>query len=130
MDIAKALVFVQEYMTKNAKVVAAQMTEAGLVPAYRAKAHSAAAGRVMSHLAMNGVDELEMNAVNMTTLFHSLANHSAWRQKFEAAGIFPKAQSDGKVVDPAKAQDKVAKMIAALEKEQGAAMPEMAQPTE
>lgn len=118
MDIKNALEVVSEYMTRNAKAVAEQMGKDGLVPSYRSKAHSAAAGRVIAHLLMNGVDELEGSVANMTVIFHSLANHSAWRQKFEGAGIFPRSE-EAKKKDPAKVGDKLAKMMAELEKQQG-----------
>ncbi len=118
MEMNKALEKVSEYMVRNAKAVSAQMTADGLVPSYRAKAHSAAAGRIMSHLLLNGEDEVEGNAANMTVLFHSLANHSAWRQKFEGMGIFPRSET-AVAKDPAKAQDKVAKLMAELEKASG-----------
>lgn len=115
MDMNKALEKVSEYMNRNAKAVAEQQASDGLVKHYHAKAHSAAAGRVIAWLLTNGEDEVEGNAANMTVLFHSLANHSAWRQRFIAAGFFP-ATTESKEKDPAKAQDKVAKLIAELEK--------------
>lgn len=121
MEMNKALEKVSEYMLRNAKAVAQQMTKDGLVPSYRAKAHSAAAGRVIAHLLTNGEDEVEANAANMTVLFHSLANHSAWRQKFEGLGVFPRSES-AKEKDPAKAQDKVAKLMAELAKQQSTAV--------
>lgn len=119
MTIEQALVKAQEYMEKNARVVAEGMTKDGLTPQYRAKAHAAAAGRIMSHLLTNGVDELEPSAVNMTVLFHGLHNHSAWRQKFEKKGIFPQS-AEAKAKDPAKVQDKLAKYMATLAEETSA----------
>lgn len=34
---------------------------------------------------------MEVTTQNLGDLFHALYNHSAWRQKFEKADIFPKA---------------------------------------
>ncbi len=110
MTIQEAVAKVHDYMERNARAVAEGMAKEGLVPSYKAKAHSAAAGRVIAHCFGQG---LEVNEVNATVLFHSLANHSAWRQKFEKKGLFP-ASGEKKEVDPKKAQDKVARLMEEL----------------
>lgn len=55
---------------------------------YEARCHSAACGRVISKAIAGG---LEPSQANMGELFQAIANHSAWRQKFEKLGIFTKA---------------------------------------
>jgi len=61
--------------------------------AYKAKMHAALAGYAMAKELAAG---LEPTAENLAALFHALYNHSAWRQKFEDAGIFPKAKERAK----------------------------------
>lgn len=69
--------------------------------AYTAALHSSAAGIAIAR-AFEGDDALELTPKNVTTLFHALYNHSAWRQKWEKAGLFAKASErslDGLVED-------------------------------
>ena len=73
-------------MTVQAKAIAKAATDGGLVPHYSAKKHSGAAGKYIAQCVEDG---LKMDAMAATLLFHGLANHSAWRQKFTKAGIFP-----------------------------------------
>lgn len=73
---------------------------------YTALLHTNAAGLAMKKTFVDG--GLEPTAVNYAGVFATLHNHSAWRQKFEKAGIFPKAT----------ARD-VTDQIASLEEELG-----------
>lgn len=121
MDMVIALEKLASFMEKNARAVAEGMAKDGLVPRYAAKTHSAAAGRFIAWCLTNGADEMEPSEGNMTVLFHSLANHSAWRQKFEGMGIFPKAvkEDDGKTgtseeEKKRKAAEKVARLMEEL----------------
>ena len=54
---------------------------------YKAELHRAAAALALEK-AM-GKFKLEPNARNLATLLGMVDNHSAWRQRFEKAGIFP-----------------------------------------
>lgn len=70
---------------------------------YSADLHYGAMGVAIAKLVKAG---LEPSAANIYALSKALANHSAWRQKFEKQGLFPKA-------GPAAATD----IIAELEEE-------------
>lgn len=61
--------------------------------AYKAEMHAALAGHAMAKELAAG---LEPTAGNLAAMFHALYNHSAWRQKFEKDGIFPKAEERAK----------------------------------
>ena len=90
----------EAFMTVQAKAIAKAATDGGLVPHYSAKKHSGAAGKYIAQCVAEG---LKMDSMAATLLFHSLANHSAWRQKFTKAKIFPEAvkaaavEGEGKV---------------------------------
>lgn len=56
--------------------------------AYEARLHAALVGRIIANRLNDG---MQANDKNFAALFHALYNHSAWRQKFEKEGIFPKA---------------------------------------
>jgi hypothetical protein len=102
-NMDEALAVIPAYLERNARQLAAQMVADGLTPRYSSKSHTAACGAVLAAI-LKGVDA---SAVNMTILFHSLANQSAWRQKFEGLGIFPEAEKkdkEGKLVDKAKSR--------------------------
>jgi len=61
--------------------------------AYTAEMHSTACGLAMRQVFFpaNG-EAFEPTATNVADVFHALYNHSAWRQKFEKAGLFPKKE--------------------------------------
>ena len=90
----------EAFMTVQAKAIAKAATDGGLVPHYSAKKHSGAAGKYLAECVKDG---LVLDAMAATLLFHSLANHSAWRQKFTKGKIFPEAvkaaavEGEGKV---------------------------------
>lgn len=83
-------------MTEQAKAIAAASTELGTVPHYSAKKHSGAAGKYLAKVVEEG---LVLDPMAATLLFHSLANHSAWRQKFTKAKIFPEVEKEEKSAD-------------------------------
>jgi hypothetical protein len=113
MDMIQAIEFIGVKMEENAKAIAEQMKVDGLVPSYKAKAHSAIAGKLIAKVVEDGV---AASAINMTILFHSLANHSAWRQKFEGKGIFPKAvTAEGEGKGKKTAADRLAALTAEFE---------------
>jgi len=110
-DMAAALELILSFMDRNAKAVSEKQKAEGKTPHYAAKIHAVAAGKVMAAIVAKGV---QPTAENMTILFHSLANHSAWRQKFEGKGYYPKAEKAGSAADPKKATDKLAKLGAEM----------------
>lgn len=55
---------------------------------YKADMHRSAVGYAMAKAFADG---LPMTAGNLVGLLAMLDNHSAWRQRFEKKGIFPKA---------------------------------------
>lgn len=94
-------------MTEQAKAIAAASTELGTVPHYSAKKHSGAAGKYLAKVVEAG---LVLDPMAATLLFHSLANHSAWRQKFTKAGIFPEVVKEAAVGANGEAKPKVSKL--------------------
>lgn len=86
MTLEVAINGVEAFMTEQAKGIAKASTDLGTVPHYSAKKHSGAAGKYLAKVVGEG---LVLDAMAATLLFHSLANHSAWRQKFTKAKIFP-----------------------------------------
>lgn len=96
MTLDQAINGVEAFMTEQAKAIAKASTELGTVPHYAAKKHSGAAGKYIAKCVAEG---LVVDAMAATLLFHSLANHSAWRQKFEKLGIFPQAVKAEKSAD-------------------------------
>lgn len=54
---------------------------------YTAELHASACGFAIAKTLKAG---MEVNSANCGALFHALYNQSAWRQKFEKAGIFAK----------------------------------------
>jgi len=88
MTLDDAINGVELFMTEQAKAMKVAAEASGLVPHYSAKKHSGAAGKYIAKVVEEG---LTLDAMAATLLFHSLANHSAWRQKFTKMGIFPEA---------------------------------------
>ena len=85
------------------------------VKVYSADKHTNAAGlalkKVLAPAALadgTPADAVELTSANLAMLFHALYNHSAWRQKFEKAGLFEK-----------KSERTVGDAIAELEEEVG-----------
>lgn len=105
MNIEEALNGVEAFLTAGAKAIAAKQEADGLVKHYEAKKHSGSAGKYIAACLAQG---LVLDAMGATMLFHSMANHSAWRQKFEKAGIFPAAVKEAKAGDGATAAPKTA----------------------
>lgn len=93
MTLENAINGVELFMTAQAKAIAEASTALGTVPHYSAKKHSGAAGKYLAKCVAEG---LVLDPMAATLLFHSLANHSAWRQKFTKAGIFPEVVKENK----------------------------------
>lgn len=74
-------------LAETMELVARAQADKG-VKVYTAATHAAGVGIGMSKALQAG---MEPSRENMTALFHAGYNHSAWRQKFEKAGIFPTA---------------------------------------
>lgn len=55
---------------------------------YKAEMHVTAMAIAIEKVVKAG---MEVSRENMTAVIHALYNHSAWRQKFEKAGVFAKA---------------------------------------
>lgn len=86
MDMKTALEKVSEIM----KLAAQHAKDKGAI-AWSAEAHATAAGYCLRVVFQPKDGQgLEPTAANYAGMFHALYNHSAWRQKFEKAGIFAK----------------------------------------
>jgi hypothetical protein len=105
--LEEAINGVELAMTESAKAIAKASTDAGLVPHYSAKKHSGAAGKYLAQCVSEG---LVLDAMTATLLFHSLANHSAWRQKFTKAKIFPEVVKEAASAEGGEAKPKVSKL--------------------
>jgi hypothetical protein len=105
--LEEAINGVELAMTESAKAIAKAAEDAGLVPHYSAKKHSGAAGKYLAQCVADGVP---MDAMGCTLLFHSLANHSAWRQKFTKAKIFPEVVKEAAAGTDGEAKPKVSKL--------------------
>lgn len=104
--LEEAINGVEAFMTVQAKAIAKASEEMGTVPHYSAKKHSGAAGRYLAQVVAEG---LVLDAMAATLLFHSLANHSAWRQKFTKAKIFPEVVKEA-AAEGTDAKPKVSKL--------------------
>lgn len=88
MDIKKALEKLAETLTQ-----AAQFAKDKGATTYTAEMHASACGlamRVIFHPKQG--EALEPTNANYAAVFHAAYNHSAWRQKFEKAKLFPKKE--------------------------------------
>tara|TARA_R110000868_G_scaffold40556_2_gene139838 strand:+ start:1518 stop:1838 length:321 start_codon:yes stop_codon:yes gene_type:complete len=83
-QIKKVLAKASETMT-----LAAQHYKDKGATKYTAELHCGSVGYAMAQAVKGG---MEANSANLGAMVHALYNHSAWRQKFEKAGIFEKAQ--------------------------------------
>jgi hypothetical protein len=110
MQLSQAIDVINKYMEKHGRAVAEKQVAIGLVACYHAKSHSAGAGQILAHVLAEGVDA---SPANMSFLFHSLANHSAWTKKFQALGIFP-ASTKTRSKSGMTAEQKANKLLAEL----------------
>lgn len=88
MNITEALTKCDETLR-----LAAQFQKDKGATVYTAEMHCTACGLAMRQVLFpKSGDALEATSTNIGTLFHALYNHSAWRQKFEKAKLFPKKE--------------------------------------